>query len=92
MVRHIAGHQNEIRLLGQPVDLCNGVFQVLVKDMVYATVEVGITDDRETKRLDLALGSAGNADQAEIDANGLRRQCGHSGLAGQGQHGPSVHG
>ena len=91
MVRHITCYENEIRLLGQSVGLCNGVFQVLIKNVVCAAVKVGITNDREAKRFDLALGSAGDANQTEIDANGLRRQCGHSCFAGQGQHRPSVH-
>jgi hypothetical protein len=71
--------------------LRNGVFQVLVKDVVYAAVKVGIANNRKAEGFDLAFGSFGDADQAEVDANGLRRQCGHSGFAGEGQHRPSVH-
>ena len=52
---------------------------------------MGVANDREAERLDLALRSPGDADQTQIDANGLRRQCGKASFASKGQHGPSAH-
>jgi len=38
MVGHVARDEHEVGLLGQPVDLPDGVFELLVEDMVLLAV------------------------------------------------------